>query len=303
MEKSRYSTIGRELHTDYELKIFCVKEIDHLDNECLSERYRIVYIKEGFGVFRNGGNSQLVTSPMILCLNESDMVEVNNSVGLVMDIMYFEPTCFERYIEFDSLEDWKNQLGDDEYFFRPFFDRSDEYIGACDTNHYLGKRVSQLITLTDTELTEQNDHFWPCRSRSYFIELLLVANSIYNEDKAYEKMYLACMTDEISELISWLHIHYYDKITMEDITKEFHTNKTTLNKKFKSIMGKTVMEYVFTLRIQIVCSLLRKTYLSINEIMERTGYRDDAHFLRSFKKHTGCTPSEYRSKFDESIAL
>ena len=298
MGNSRYSTIGREYHPGYELKISCAKEVDCLNNECMSERYRIIYIKEGFGSFRNGSNIQLVTSPMILCLNESDVVELNNSVNLTMDIMYFKPTCFERYIEFDSLEDWKNSLGDDEYFFRPFFERSERYIGACATNHYLGKRVSQLIALTDEELTKQNNHFWPCRSRSYFIELLLLANSIYNEDEAYEKMYLGCMTGEISELISWLHIHYNDKITMEDITKEFHTNKTTLNQKFKSIMGITVMEYIIKLRIQIVCSLLRKTYLSINEIMERTGYRDDAHFLRSFKKYVGCTPSEYRGQFD-----
>lgn len=295
---SRYTTIGRDFHSGYELKLYCEIDVECLDNGCMNDRYRMVYIKEGFALFRNGSYSQLVTSPMILCLNESDDVELSNAVGLVMDIMYFEPTCYERYIEFKSLEAWISSLGDDEYFFRPFFDRSDRYIGACATNQFMGRRVSQLISLTDAELTKQDNHFWPCRSRSYFIELLLLANSIYNEDEEYEKMYLGCMTEEISELISWLHTHFHEKITMEDITKEFHTNRTTLNQKFKSIMGITVMDYVIKLRIQIACSLLSKTYLSINEIMERTGYRDDAHFLRSFRKYIGCTPSEYRDKFD-----
>lgn len=297
MEESRYITIGREFHPGFKLKISCAQDVDNLANECMKDRYRIVYIKEGFGTYRNGDNSLLVTSPTILCLNESDVVEINNSVGLKMDIMYFDPICFERYIDYDSIEAWKSLLGEDSYFFRAFFERSDEYFGACATNHYLGNRVSQLIALTDAELNEQKDHFWPCRSRSYFIELLLVANSIYNEDESYEKMYLGCITDEISEVISWLHIHCQDKITMEDVIKQFHTNKTTLNNKFKAVMGITVMEYFFSLRIQIVCSLLRKTYLTINEIMERAGYRDDSHFIRSFKKHTGCTPSEYRSHF------
>ncbi|NLO09139.1 MAG: helix-turn-helix transcriptional regulator [Clostridiales bacterium] len=300
MFKSRFTTLGRDIYPGREVKISCDIDVEHLHDGDLKDRYRLIYIKEGFGVFINGGNSQLITSPMILCLNESDVAEVRNSVGLTMDIMYFEPTCFERYVEFDSLEDWKSSLGDDLYFFRPFFDRSDGYIGACATNHYIGKRVSQLIALTNAELTEQRDHFWPCRSRSHFIELLLLTNSIYNEDEAYEKMYLGCMTEEISQVISWLHIHCNDKITMEDVTREFHTNKTTLNQKFKTVMGVTVMEYVINLRMQIVCSLLRKTYLSIKEIMERAGYRDDAHFLRSFKKYAGCTPSEYRSKYETS---
>ena len=293
----RYATIGRELHPGYVLRISCEKDIDRLKDEWLNDRYRIIYIKEGFCTFKNGESSQLVTSPAILCLNEADVVEISNSVSIKMDIMYFHPTCFERYIDFDSLKDWRNALGEDEYFFRAFFNRSDGFMGACATNHYLGNRISQLIALTDSELNKQSNHFWPCRSRSYFIELLLLANSIYNEDEAYEKMYLGCMTDEINKVISWLHTHCHDKITMEDVTKEFHTNKTTLNQKFKAVMGMTVMEYVINLRIQIVCSLLRKTYLSINEIMERAGYKDDAHFLRSFKKYIGCTPSDYRNQF------
>ena len=104
------------------------------------------------------------------------------------------------------------------------------------------------------------------------------------------------MTDEIRELINWLHIHYLDKITIETITKQFHTNKTTINQKFKAVMGMTIIEYIGSLRMQIACSLLRKTLLPINEIIERTGYKNDTHFLRTFKKHVGCTPTEYRNQ-------
>jgi AraC-like DNA-binding protein len=70
-----------------------------------------------------------------------------------------------------------------------------------------------------------------------------------------------------------------------------------LNQNFKAVMGITVMEYISSIRVQVACSFLRKTYLPIKEIMERAGYRDDAHFLRSFKKHVGCPPSEYRERF------
>lgn len=296
MEKRSFSTIGRVFYPGYELKISCDRDAAYLDKLELMDRFRIVYIKEGYGIFRNGDQSQLVTSPAVLCLNEKDDVELNHGLDLSMDIMIFEPSCFEPYVPFADLKAWKDSLQNDNWYFRPFFKRSETYIGVCSTNLYLGKRISQLIEKTEKELKTQRDDSWPCRSRSYLIELLILMNSIYDEDTDYENIYYGRMTDEIRELINWLHIHYLDKLTIEVITKQFQTNKTTLNQKFKAIMGMTVLEYVGNLRMQIACSLLRKTYLPINEVMERAGYKDDAHFLRTFKKNVGCTPSEYRSK-------
>lgn len=300
MNQTSLTTIGREIYPGREVKISCVTGVDHIEYTCLKDRYRIIYIKEGHGVFRNDDNMQIVTGPSVLCINESDNIEINSATNIQMDIMYFEPTCFERYIEYESIEAWKSSLRDDAYFFRPFFERDESYIGACETNHFLGNRVSQLIALADSELKEQRDHFWPCRSRSYFIELLLLTNSIYSDDGANKKTYLGQISDEIKNVISWININYMEKITLETVTKQFHTNKTTLNRKFKSVMGITVTEYLSRLRMQIACSLLRKTYLTINDIMERAGFKDDAHFLRSFKKYAGCTPSEYRSRFNNS---
>lgn len=297
MDNKQFSTVGREFYPNYELKICCLRDLDYLGGEGITDRFRIVYVKEGYGVFRNWANSQLITSPTVLCLNETDQAEICNAVGLKLDIMIFEPSSFELYVTFPDLETWKNTLSNDYWFFRPFFKRSESYIGACPTNYYHGNRVFQLIERTDREITEQKDLSWPCRGRSFYIELLLLVNSIYDEGNGFENSYCGVMTDEIREVINWLHIHYLCKITIEMVTKQFHTNKTTLNQKFKAVIGMTVMEYVGSLRMQIACSFLRKTYLPINEIMERSGYRDDAYFLRAFRKYNGCTPKEYRNQF------
>ena len=296
MEKRSFSTIGRVFYPGYELKISCERDASYLEDYGLKDRFRIVYIKEGHGIFRNGDLSQIVTSPAVLCLNEVDVVELGSGPGLSMDIMYFEPTCFEPYVPFADLKAWRDALKNDNWYFRPFSNRSETCIGAYATNYYLGKRISQLIEKTEKELSAQRDESWPCRSRSYLIELLILVNSIYDEDSDYENIYYGRMTDEIREVIQWLHIRYLDKLTMETVTRQFKTNKTTLNQKSKAVMGMTVLEYVANLRMQIACSLLRKTYLPVNEIMDRAGYKDDAHFLRTFKKHVGCTPSEYRNR-------
>lgn len=296
MSNMKFSTVGREIFPGYELEIFCDLDTDYLDGEEPGNIFRVVYIKEGYAIFRNGENSQLVTSPTILCINHTDKVEIYNAVGLKMDIMNFAPYCFEMNTRFTSIEDWMKFIKDDIWFFRPFIQRSEAYIGVSATNQYLGNRASQLIERADKELKAQRDVSWPCRSRSYFIELLMLVNSIYDENSDHDNIYYGKMTDEIRELINWLHIHYLEKLTIEAITKQFHTNKTTINQKFKAIMGMTIMEYISSLRMQIACSLLRKTMLPIHEVIERAGYKDEAHFLRTFKKYVGCKPTEYRNQ-------
>lgn len=303
MEENRgltYSTVGEIIYPGFTVNIYCIKDTDFLEETCSIQRFRIIYLKEGHGIFQNGDKSQIITSPAILCVKDKDIVYLRKAEDIKMDIIYFDPFCYGRYEKYESYEDWLSKLGDDAFFFRPFFERTNTYIGAFSINYSFGNRISQLITQTNNELSNQRDSFWPCRSRSYFLELLLNVNSAYNEDTVSEQIFNGKMTDEIAHIVDWIHVHYLDKVTLLDITTAFHTNKTTLNQKFKSIMGISVMEYIISLRMQIACSLLRKTYLSVAEIMERSGYRDDAHFLRSFKKYTGVTPTEYRGQFDNT---
>jgi AraC-like DNA-binding protein len=291
-----YSTIGREIHAGYEMKLYCLKGVEALSNNRLNDRFRCIYVKTGFGILKNREISQLVTAPSIICLNEKDSAEIIEATGLTLDILYFDPTCFGPELTFDNLNAHTDSYNDDFWFFRPFMIRRESYVGASKTNQYSGNRISELISLAGQELTDQRDGLWPCRSRSFFIELLLLVNRIYNDDEGNECVFVGKMDDEIREIVNYIHIHYPEKTTMDTITKTFHTNKTTINQKFKSVMGFTVIQYLNNLRMQIACSFLRKTELTVGEIMERVGFKDDAHFLRMFKKYAHCTPSVYRTR-------
>lgn len=299
MEERAFSTIGRENFPGMEVKIVCERDTSEPLIECMPDRFRIVYLKSGFCTYQNGDRSQPVTAPTVLCINHTDHVKLLEPENLSMDIMTFDPACFERYIPYESIEAWRANLGDDAHFFRAFFDRTVKYIGACPTTQAIGTRVRQLVIQAEKELAYQSE-FWPCRSRSFFIELLLLVNFLYDEDVVNDSFYEEKVTDDILEVVNWLNVHFVDKIVLEDLTKQFNTNKTTLNKRFKESMGVTVTEYIINLRMEVACSCLRKTHLTVKEIISRTGYRDDAHFLRAFKKYSGCTPSEYRLKYEVS---
>ena len=143
-------------------------------------------------------------------------------------------------------------------------------------------------------LEVQPDDQWPCRSRSYLMEMLFLLSRIYKQGIAPPELSLPSEDMSLQPIITHLYTHYRDKIKLEHLTKLFHTNKTTLNNRFRSSTGQSVMAYLGGIRMQIAASLLRNTLLPTGEIVSRIGMSDDAHFIRSFRIYAGCTPSEFR---------
>ena len=56
--------------------------------------------------------------------------------------------------------------------------------------------------------------------------------------------------------------------------------------------------YVIDVRISNACHLLTGSDMSIKEIGSKVGYADPHFFSRIFKKRLGCSPMEYRNKYE-----
>jgi len=87
------------------------------------------------------------------------------------------------------------------------------------------------------------------------------------------------------------------RISVEETADKLGMSRMTLERLFRSCLGKTPKEYLTELRIQIASELLISSPLSVNEISEKVGCRDSMSFSRQFKKYTGHSPREFRHKF------
>ncbi|MBR8706441.1 hybrid sensor histidine kinase/response regulator transcription factor [Bacteroides pyogenes] len=67
-----------------------------------------------------------------------------------------------------------------------------------------------------------------------------------------------------------------------------------LNRKMMAISGHTPTAYILNLRINKAKKILASQDLPITEVADECGFSDLAYFSRTFKKHTGVTPSQYR---------
>jgi len=125
------------------------------------------------------------------------------------------------------------------------------------------------------------------------MEVLFIIQHCYSE-KDINSIKISESTASINDVLLYLHLNYYRKITIEELIVEFNTNRNTLNKKFKMETGLSPIQYTIKLRIKVACMLLRDTKLPISEIMERVGFNDASHWGRTFKLYTGLSPIDYR---------
>ncbi|NBA84729.1 helix-turn-helix domain-containing protein [Emticicia sp. CRIBPO] len=84
---------------------------------------------------------------------------------------------------------------------------------------------------------------------------------------------------------------------LKDISNELQINPSYLSREFsKHFDNLNFGEYIRKIRIEKAIHLIETTSYSLTEIAYLTGFSDQSHFNRIFKKHTGKNPSSLRKK-------
>ncbi len=98
---------------------------------------------------------------------------------------------------------------------------------------------------------------------------------------------------QIENVKNYLDENYNQKITVAELCFLFGTNKTTLSREFKHAYGKTVVDYVNTLRVEQTKKLLRKKTYTLTQIAEMMNMSSVHYLTVLFKKYERLTPTEY----------
>lgn len=99
------------------------------------------------------------------------------------------------------------------------------------------------------------------------------------------------------KIMQYINTYYNENITLKDVAKVVNLNPNYISQLFKKLAGSNFSHYLTDLRITNAKKMLTTTDISINEISLQTGFNDYFYFLKTFKKYTGKTPSEYRDSY------
>lgn len=86
-------------------------------------------------------------------------------------------------------------------------------------------------------------------------------------------------------------------LNLKELSHSLDVHPAYLSREFsKYFENLSFGDYIRKLRIEKAVHLLQGSEHSLSEIAYLTGFSDQSHFNRTFKKHTGKNPSEYRRK-------
>lgn len=100
--------------------------------------------------------------------------------------------------------------------------------------------------------------------------------------------------ERLEQIIDYVKSHYKEELTLDQVAKVVSLNPRYFCKFFKTQMGITLMEYINSIRLEHIYYDLLHTDYSINELLEKHGFRNYKVFIKMFKKYYGGTPAQKR---------
>ena len=102
---------------------------------------------------------------------------------------------------------------------------------------------------------------------------------------------------EVVKVQNFIEKHHIEPLTLEQMAEDAGLSIRSLTRRFKVATGLAPLGYLQRVRIEAAKRRLEREKSSVDEIRYQVGYEDGSSFRRLFKRHTGLTPKEYRTKF------
>jgi LacI family transcriptional regulator len=107
---------------------------------------------------------------------------------------------------------------------------------------------------------------------------------------------IAVHDPEVAAAMRYIRASVGKRIDVPDVLDRVATNRRTLERRFRALIGRSIMQEVRRVRIEQSKRLLSATDLSIDEVAHLSGFSSPKKLADAFRRATGATPSGYRLK-------
>ena len=294
----QHITLGKRYNEGKVAKIKCVKNDVFLSIDIKDKCFLLIILTSGKLEFEVENERFCAVAPAFICFDETaDPVLVSKRKAR-FSCIYFHPEFLNVNMSFELLR--QKNYGDiasthDMFLLRPFIDK----IHIVPIAEAQLEKIMQAAELMNEELENQRDWYWFCRGRSYFMEIIIALERMYeiicgepNNRKADSLPVIK--NAQLRDAVLYIESRFDEGINLSDITKAAGVNHTTLTALMKEELGLTAIEYLMKYRITVAKKQLEFTSVPIKDIANMTGFKTVQHFGRVFKAHTGATPAEFR---------
>ena len=103
----------------------------------------------------------------------------------------------------------------------------------------------------------------------------------------------ATVAETVRRVHDHLLEHISERVTIEELSRRFHVNPTTLKRAFKEEYGASIAAHTKEHRMERAEALLREGK-SVGEVARAVGFDSASRFSAAFREKYGIAPSEYK---------
>lgn len=104
--------------------------------------------------------------------------------------------------------------------------------------------------------------------------------------------------DYVEFIKEYIAINYMHEILFSDLANVAHISRSHLSCLFRKEVGRTFPEYLAQFRISKAKEIMKINTIKLNEVANMVGFKDYAHFSKTFKKLTGMPPETYKQNIN-----
>ena len=120
---------------------------------------------------------------------------------------------------------------------------------------------------------------------------------LYRENNTYANHTdLKGVTSKIYDITAYIHRHYSEPLSLEQISTAFFISSCYLSHQFKAVTGFSLTHYIQMTRVSNAKAMLMSSDASITDIAMQCGFTSFSQFNRVFNKFVGSSPSVFRRK-------
>ncbi len=251
--------------------------------------FQISYIKSGRGIYETEHASYSIRPGDLFFFRSNDLhwiPEIDNIEPMVIVELFFDPRLI-----------WPSNTE----FFNPgllqlFIDKSEDFCHRLDRNHPMWSQIQPLFLNIEDEFINQKAEYPLLIKLNLLTMLVLLQRHFGVGEKAMDSRLCYSNFDAIEKSMDYIHQHLTDDLTLADLAQVANMSETYYSSVFKKLNGTSPWGYISAKRIDLAKSFLSENTGTMLELALRCGFKNTANFNRTFKKFTGLTPSEYKSK-------
>ena len=120
---------------------------------------------------------------------------------------------------------------------------------------------------------------------------------------SFAKVEVNSDSKRILKVKNYIDEHYKDEMSLEQLANLVGMTPTAFSRYFKQRTGKNLSEYIVDIRLGHAARRLVDTTDSVSEICWTTGFNTLSNFNRLFRKRKGCSPTEFREKYQKTKVI